>query len=101
MKCVAGSGHADQRVFISDYLIPSSMVDKFKDDVKTCPGAKNKPHSHLPHGHENEWCANNWTAANSVSEDTIKVFQQTGGFLSACRHSIIETLAEMRQSGEL
>lgn len=101
MKRVDGSGHADHRVFVSDYLIPPSKVDKFKDDVKTRPGAKNKSLSPLPHGHENEWCADNWTAANSLSEGTVDVFQQTGGFLSACRHSIIETLAEMRQSGEL
>lgn len=101
MKRVDGSGHADQRVFTSDYLISPSKVDKFKDDVKTRPGASKKSSSPLPQGHENEWCADNWTAANSVSEGTVKVFQQTGGFLCACRHSIIETLAEMRQSGEL
>ena len=101
MKRVDGSGHADQRVFTSNYIIPSSTVDKFKDDVTTRPGAKNKSLSPLPHGHENEWCADNWTAANSLSEGTVSVFEQTGGFLSACRHSIIETLAEMIQSGEL
>jgi hypothetical protein len=101
MKRVDGSGHADHRVFVSDYLIPPSKVDKFKDDVKTRPGAKNKSSGPLPHDHENEWCADNWTAANSTSEGTVDVFQQTGGFLCACRHSIIETLAEMRQSGEL
>lgn len=101
MKRVDGSGHADPRVFISDYIIPSSTVDKFKDDVNTRPGAKGKSSSPLPQGHENEWCADNWTAANSVSEDSVNVFQQTGGFLCTCRHSIIETLAEMRRSGEL
>jgi hypothetical protein len=105
MKRVDGSGHADERVFVSDYLIPPTKVDRFKDDVQTRPGAKNKNSSPLPnplpHGHENEWCADNWMAANSISEGTVGVFQQTGGFLCACRHSIIEFLAEMRQSGEL
>jgi hypothetical protein len=101
MKRVDSSGHADQRVFVSDYLIPSSTVDQFKDDVTIRPGAKNKSPTPLPHGHENEWCADNWMAANSISEGIVTVFQQTGGFLSACRHSIIEFLAEMRQSGEL
>jgi len=99
MKRVDGSGHADRRVFTSDYIIPSSKVDRLY--VQTRPGAKNKSSSSLPHGHENELCADNWTAANSVSEGTVDVFEQTGGFLSACRHSIIETLAEMRRSGEL
>ena len=101
MKCVDGSGHADQHVFISDYLIPSSTVDKFKDNVNIHPGAKNKSSTPLPHGHKSEWCADNWMAANFISEGTITVFQQTGGFLSACRHSIIKSLVEMHQSGEL
>ena len=101
MKHVDSSGHADHCVFISDYLIPSSTIDNFKDDVVTRPGAKNKSSSLLPQGHENEWCADNWTAANPISEGTVNVFQQTGGFLSACRHSIIETLVEMIQSSEL
>ena len=97
MKRVDGSGHADQRVFTSDYLIPPSKVDKFKDDVHTRPGAKKNKSSHsIPPGHENEWCADTWNAANSISEGTVTVFHQTGGFLCACQHSIIETLAEMR-----
>ena len=54
MKRVDGSGHADHRIFVSDYLIPSSTVDNFKDDVVTCPGVKNKSSSLLPQGHENE-----------------------------------------------
>jgi hypothetical protein len=55
MKQVDGSGHADQHVFISDYLIPLSKVDKFKNDVKTCPGVQNQSSSSLPHGHEKTW----------------------------------------------
>ncbi|KAF8236837.1 hypothetical protein L208DRAFT_1194134, partial [Tricholoma matsutake] len=33
MKRVNGSGHTDEHIFISDYLIPPSKVDTFKDDV--------------------------------------------------------------------
>lgn len=101
MKQVDGSGHADQHVFNSDYLIPSSQVDKFKDDIKIHPGAKNKSSSCLPHGHENKLCADNWSASNPITKGTVNVFQQMGDFLSTCQHSIIETLAEMWQSGEL
>ena len=97
---VDGSGHANQHVFISDYLIPSSTVDKFKDNVNICPGAKNQLSTPLPCGHKNEWCADNWMAANSISEGPITVFQKTGSFLSACRHSIIGSLV-MCQSREL
>ena len=82
MKRVDGSGHSDGRVFSSDYLIPPSKVDLFKDDIQTHPGTK---------------------PSNVVAqfEGTIEVFQQTGGFLAACRHAIIETFVEMWNSGEL
>ncbi|KAG0703735.1 hypothetical protein DFH29DRAFT_1040613 [Suillus ampliporus] len=33
LKCVNGSGHADERVFNSSYLIPPVDVEVFKDDV--------------------------------------------------------------------
>lgn len=98
MKRVNGSGHADGRVFISDYLIPPSKVDVFKDDVRTRPG--NQP-ANLPVFDDSTPCTEHWTVANTISEGTVQVFQQTGGFLSACRHSIIETFVEMRNSGEL
>ncbi|KAG2743396.1 hypothetical protein P692DRAFT_20850503 [Suillus brevipes Sb2] len=70
-------GFTDHRIFPSRYMIASSDVDRFKDDVR------------LP--------------ANSASgsENTVHVFEQTGIFLSACRHGIIQTLTEMRLSGEL
>ena len=84
MKQVDGSGHADQCVFNSDYLIPSSQFDKFKDDVEIHLGAKKMSPSCLPHGHENELCADNWSAANPITEGTVNVFQQTGSFLSTC-----------------
>jgi hypothetical protein len=99
MKRVNGSGHADERVFISDYLIPPSKVDTFKNDVQTRPG--NKPSNNLPVFDDSTPCTEHWTVANAISEGTVEVFQQTGGFLSACRHSIIETFVAMRNSGEL
>jgi Kyakuja-Dileera-Zisupton transposase len=95
MKQVDGSGHSDECAFLSDYLIPPSMVDNFKDDVVTCPGTQAQPSQALPFGNENTLCTNNWTVVNTVSEGTVKVFQQTGGFLSTCCHSIVETLIEM------
>ncbi|KAG1884380.1 hypothetical protein F4604DRAFT_1677018 [Suillus subluteus] len=49
----------------------------------------------------NSLCTENWKAANAVTEKTINVFDQTGVFVSACRHGIIQTVVEMRQSGEL
>ena len=81
MKWVDGSGHANQHVFTSYYLIPLSKVNKFKDDVHTHPGANKKSSHPLPPGHENEWCADNLNAANSISEGMVTVFQQMGSFL--------------------
>jgi hypothetical protein len=107
MKRVDGSGHADERTFSSNYHLPPPQVDRFKDDVKTRPGTKahatqaGASNEALPFGDEKTICTDNWMAANSVSNELITVFQQTGGFVCACRHGIIETFVEMRKSGEL
>ena len=90
------AGHADRRVFSSTYMIPRADVDRFKDDVCTRAGqCGNAEH------HDGGGCADTWQAASVVDEDTVKVFEQTGIFLSACRHGIILTCAEMLRSGEL
>lgn len=71
-------------------------VDIFRDDVHLRPGE-----------HEGNQvdkvvdCTENWKAANTADEDTICVFEQTGIFLSACRHGIVQTVVEMQRSGEL
>ena len=92
MKRVDGSGHNNDHVFSSDYLIPPSKVNLFKDDIQTCPGTK--PSNVIAQFDENTICTEHWSAANAVSEGTVEVFQQTGGFLAACRHSIIERNAK-------
>ncbi|KAF8461317.1 hypothetical protein JB92DRAFT_2839113 [Gautieria morchelliformis] len=46
-------------------------------------------------------CTENWAAANEISEETIKVFEQTGGFVYACWHGLVQTSVEMQKSGEL
>jgi hypothetical protein len=84
---------------LSDYLIPPCRVNHFKDDVVTRPGEKST--APLPFGDEKTVCTDNWMVANSVAKGTINAFQQTGGFVCACHHAIIETLVEMRKSGEL
>ncbi|KAG1846441.1 hypothetical protein F4604DRAFT_1688384 [Suillus subluteus] len=38
---------------------------------------------------------------NSLNENTVSIFNQTGIFVSACRHGIVQTLVEMCKSGEL
>jgi hypothetical protein len=105
LKRIDSSGHADERVFISRYHIPPDSVDVFKDDVwghrKTLPvkrpAASDVPGT-LPAVVS---CTENWTAANTFKEETTSVFMQTGVYVSACRHGIVQSLVEMRRSGEL
>jgi hypothetical protein len=64
--------------------------DLFKDDMQTWPGSK--PSTTIPTvdnstAAEESACTKNWTVANTVAEGTLQVFQQTGGFISACRHA--------------
>jgi hypothetical protein len=74
-------------------MIPLDQVDVFKDDVWLRPGERRAD--------QLTFCTDNWKAANSTEENTVRVFEQTGIFLSACRHGMIQTVTEMRRSGEL
>jgi hypothetical protein len=91
-------------------------VDLFKDDVRLRPGTRittgDDVHlSNIPGtqttteddaaSSNNSTCTENWKVANTTSENSINVFDQTGVFVSACRHGIIQTLVELRRSGEL
>ncbi|TFK61890.1 hypothetical protein BDN72DRAFT_777748 [Pluteus cervinus] len=103
---------ADEREFTSNYFLSNEYVDKFKDDVHnarknpsllppsstTAAAATPPPTTTIT---PDNLCVDTWHAATTVSEDTVKVFDQTGVFLSACRHRIVESMAEMRKSGEL
>ncbi|KAF8527482.1 hypothetical protein BU17DRAFT_73909 [Hysterangium stoloniferum] len=96
---------ADNRTFTSDYDIGNENVDLFKDDVKrSCRSAKGKHKlgdSDSPFDDDEVICSNNWKASHAISEDTIRVFDQIGIYISACHHGLVQTYAEMHQSGEL
>ncbi|KAG1736433.1 uncharacterized protein EDB91DRAFT_1238058 [Suillus paluster] len=96
VKCMANAGNADRRIFPSRYMIPPDQVDMFKDDVRLRPGERGANQNNNATS-----CTDNWKAANSTDENTVHVFEQTGIFLSACRHGIVQTVTEMRRSGEL
>ncbi|KAG2107568.1 hypothetical protein BD769DRAFT_1630595 [Suillus cothurnatus] len=80
----------------------AKQMENFKDDVRLCPGERSVGDESVQ-PNESLTCTDNWQAANSTSgsENTVRVFKQTGIFLSACRHGIIQILTEMRHSGEL
>ncbi|KAG2086942.1 hypothetical protein BD769DRAFT_1715016 [Suillus cothurnatus] len=104
LKRIDGSGHADERLFESSYFIHPADIELFKDDVRLRPGTRLAPESAQMKNSEvshTSSCTENWKAANAVTEKTIDVFDQTGVFVSACRHGIIQTVVEMRRSGEL
>lgn len=101
LKRVDGSGHADERIFRSSYLIPASEVDGFKDDVRLRPGTRRVAENSTPADATESVCTDNWKTANTITDNTIKVFEQTGIFISACRHGMVQTIVEMRRSGEL
>ncbi|KIJ60264.1 hypothetical protein HYDPIDRAFT_99045, partial [Hydnomerulius pinastri MD-312] len=88
LKRIDGSGHADERVFASSYLIPPAETSS---DVN-----QNQITSDLsPADIVDSMCTENWKAANTISENTVSVFNQTGVFISACRHGIIQTMVEI------
>jgi hypothetical protein len=90
-----GAGSADPRSFTSCYHISPEEVDRFKDEVqKQKKKPADAPSILVP-------CSEHWVASKSVREGTIGFFEQTGIFISVCRHGIVETYAEMWHSGEL
>ncbi|KAG1884097.1 hypothetical protein F4604DRAFT_1919926 [Suillus subluteus] len=95
-KRLDGSGSADPRLFHSRYFISEAEVDQFKDDVRRRTSESSTVDSTISSA-----CTENWTAAKAVDDDKITVFDQTGIFLLACRHGLIECVAEMKHSGEL
>ncbi|KAG2337903.1 hypothetical protein BDR05DRAFT_1004689 [Suillus weaverae] len=96
-KQMATAGHADHCKFTSRYMITSEDVEVFKDDIRLCPGEWNTDSdTNTPLA-----CTDNWKAANSTTENTVNIFEQTGIFLSVCRHGMVQTIAEMQYSGEL
>ena len=95
-KHMANAAHADHCVFPSMYMIAPSDVDIFRHDIRLRLGERDS--SQVDKAVD---CTDNWKAANSTDEDTVHVFEQTGIFISACRHGIVQTVVEMRRSGEL
>ena len=71
-------------------MLPPHDVDTFRDDVWLRLGEHDG--SQVDKVVD---CTENWKAANTTDEDTVHVFEQTGIFLSACRHGIVQTMVEM------
>ncbi|KAL1741794.1 hypothetical protein HDZ31DRAFT_44654, partial [Schizophyllum fasciatum] len=100
LKRVAGWGHTDKRAFNSMFLIRPEDVDVFKDDVKhRTRGPRGEDRSSSDRSKE---CTvdGHWKTANS-SEAGTGTFDESGLFLSACRHHLVQSYCPMIRSGEL
>ncbi|TFK59525.1 hypothetical protein BDN72DRAFT_944548, partial [Pluteus cervinus] len=111
LKHFHGKAYRDDREFSSNYFIQTETVDLYKDVITASTKRGQRVAKKGKRGNKVEFedveveqvlsCADGWTASSSVSEDTVKVFDETGIFLSMCRHAIVEFIVDMRKSGEL
>ncbi|KAI0039276.1 hypothetical protein FA95DRAFT_1585319 [Auriscalpium vulgare] len=116
-KRLNGVGHTDERVFNSNYFQTPAQVDVFKDEVKPRK-KKSVPvedvevdgmelDSNATEGLPTDVggptkCTDRWITENATSTGKrAAVFEQTGIFVGACRHGIVEVVQEMIRSGEL
>ncbi|KAG2075506.1 hypothetical protein BDR04DRAFT_1005736, partial [Suillus decipiens] len=88
LKRIDGSRHADEHISKTSYLIHPDEVDIFKDDVQLQPGTRAVTSNTLggasPADISEMACTDNWKTANTISDNTVKVLEQTGIFISAC-----------------
>lgn len=102
-----GCSSGDIRTFEdSDYFLPTSYVDSFANEVRSNPQSvadKSIMDANLyndAHPRPIE-CHKNWKAAAPDSKKSMwSIFEETGIFASACRHSLVLWVADMVRSGE-
>lgn len=116
---------ADTRVFNdSDYYLTEEFVDLYANEVKARPSDRDPSDFDDDDGEEEDWfdaengdptdgvaaedreliqCAKNWKAATADlrKKKMWGIFQETGIFASACRHSLVLWVCDMVRSGEL
>lgn len=88
------SGQADIRTFdTSDFYIPRAVVNLFHDEV-------NRTQRKREDGSKS--CTDNWKAdAPDAEKKAWDAFDETGFFISTCRHQVVITICDMVRSGEL
>lgn len=107
----------DPRPFTdSDYLLPPEYVDRYADEVASRRGPAVQDGAEEPDDGQDDWeevdedsaestnahCTKNWKAAAADEKKKMwGVFEETGYFVSACRHSLILWFSDMIRSGEL
>lgn len=103
----------DPRPFLdTDYLLTPQYVDQFKDEVGNTSKAPNigtnEEEDSIDDGAQpNESfekqraeCTNNFKSAHQEGKTMWGVFEETGWFVSACRHSLVMWFSDMLRTGE-
>ncbi|KAG0708173.1 hypothetical protein DFH29DRAFT_979487 [Suillus ampliporus] len=114
LSCMAPLGGREvgnQHIFNSDYFLDPEFVDKFADEVKSGPqpsdaNVTTTQHLHGEHASTatapTSVCTDNWKAARvDMKKKSWGIFEETGVFACACRHSITQWIVDMIRSGEL
>ncbi|KAG2157044.1 hypothetical protein DEU56DRAFT_867153 [Suillus clintonianus] len=92
MAGLGGRERGDTRTYTkSDYIISRDFVDSFTNEVRPC-------HSGAPDPDDADPVV---AAANEEKKHMWSVFDETGIFVSACRHGLLLWVTDMVRSGEL
>ncbi|EUC59839.1 hypothetical protein RSOL_325570, partial [Rhizoctonia solani AG-3 Rhs1AP] len=92
------AGGIDKRIYESDFYISRAEVDKFVDEVVGRKKGKQKAKES-----EVSECEQRWKNAKADKQPDKKIksyFEETGLFVSLCRHSFVLTVCDMVRSGE-
>ncbi|KAG1835645.1 hypothetical protein EV424DRAFT_1468103 [Suillus variegatus] len=119
-KCMAGPGgheQGDTRTYTeSDYILPCDFVDSFANKVRPHHSQAADPVAGVSNIKEEEDthpedlmmqvmssdCSKNWkAAADEEKKHMWSVFDETGIFVSTCRHGLLLWVTDMVSSGEL
>ncbi|CAE6430110.1 unnamed protein product [Rhizoctonia solani] len=92
------AGAIDKRNYESDYYISRAEVDKFEDEVVRSKKGKEKEKESEVSECEKRW--KNAKADKQPDKKTKSYFEETGLFVSLCRHSFVLTVCDMVRSGE-
>lgn len=100
LKRIAKIGNrvsSDSCQFHSDYFLSPEYVNRFAHEVDA-----HRTQDAAESADSTEHCTDHWKAASADSKKKMwSLFDESGVFVSACRHGLILWVADMIRSGEL
>ncbi|KAF8525692.1 hypothetical protein JB92DRAFT_2701185, partial [Gautieria morchelliformis] len=104
-RFVRADRQSDTLTFNSDYFLSRETVDQFAHEVKRKVKTSDKESvkGDPTDGHSSvATCSDRWRAAMANTlKGMYNAFEETGVFVSVCRHGFIWTIVDMIRSGEL